>query len=182
MVNLRRVQFNRARVSQLIRDHQDKKKLPSWAQDVQIRQNKLYIGDLEVVPREDVEEWLRSRIYSTKPISLSRDSGYTDYIARETLGISRRAFYSFLSAQDIHQRLASRPKPAKVGGRRVYKKGIVQIDLVEHKKTDTGRADGYIFTMVDRLSSYLVPPKRNAVRSSCSESWFRRWRLQSVQK
>ena len=106
MVDIRRVKFNRARVKKLIAD----KAIPKWAQTKAVRQGKLYLNELEVVPSEDVEQWLRKRIYKNKNIiSLSRDSGYTDYIARETLGISRKRWFDWLSSQDV-------PAAHKIGG------------------------------------------------------------------
>ena len=160
MVDIRRVKFNRARVKAIIRDHKDKKKLPPWATQVTVKGETLFIEGHEVVPSEDVETWLRARLYDDqkKAISMSRDSGYTDQISRETLGISRRAWFKFLSAQDLHQRLSNRPKPPKSAGQRLNRFGHAQMDLVEVKSKDTPSrsTDTYIFTLIDRLSSFLV--------------------------
>jgi hypothetical protein len=155
MVDIRRVKFNRARVKKLIAD----KAVPTWAQTKSVRQGKLYLNELEVVPSEDVEQWLRTRIYKNKNIiSLSRDSGYTDYIARETLGISRKRWFDWLSSQDVHQQFAKRQQPTKLAGRKISNFGFLEMDLVEVKQKDTPSrtTDTYIFTLVDKLSSFLV--------------------------
>ena len=156
-MDIRRVKFTTARVAQLIRDLKAKKVLPPWAADASVRDGFLYIGGLEVIPSEKVDDWLRSRVYGSKPIAMSRDAGYTDFIAKETLGISRRAWFDFLSKQDTHQRFTARPKPTKNPGRRLASRGYLEMDLVEVKAKDvpTRKTDTYIFTLIDKLTSYL---------------------------
>ena len=58
MVQLRRVKFNRARVKKLIADHKDSKKLPSWAEDVSVKGSYLFFQGKQVVPSEDVDDFL----------------------------------------------------------------------------------------------------------------------------
>ena len=154
----RRIKFNRARIAKLIRDFKEKKKLPAWAVNIRVSKGTLFIDGHEVVPSEEIDAWLRARIYGTKPISLSRDSGFTDYISRETLGISRRHWWRFLSSQDIHQRLSARPFMPKQAGEHLRSRGICQCDLVEVKSKDvpSRTTDTYIFTLIDRLTSFLV--------------------------
>jgi len=157
MVNLRRVTFTHQKIKKIIDDGPPK----SWGEvDTKVRSGKLFIGDREVVPKEKVREWLHERLYnkSKKPIPLSRDAGYTDFIARETLGISRRVWFDFLAAQNVHQRFSTRPKPTKLPGRKLSNFGFLEMDLVEVKAKDLPyrKTDTFIFTLVDRLSSYLV--------------------------
>lgn len=157
-MDIRRVKFNRARVKQLVRDHTDGKKLPTWATNVTVQDGILFIENHEVVPNEDVDDWLRKRVYGEKTISFSRDSGYTDHIAKETLGISRRKWFDFLKKQDTHQRYTLRPKAPKHRGQKLNRRGTCQMDLVEAKSKDipTRKTDTYIFTLIDRLTSFLV--------------------------
>ena len=160
MVQLRRVKFNRARVKKLIADHKSSKKLPSWAEDVTIKGSNLFFQGKQVVPSEDVDDFLRERVYSkTKsPVSMVRDAGYTK-IQKETIGISRRRFMSWLKRQEIHQQNSLRPKEAKRAGQKVYSRNIVQADLVEAKTKDLqvlGRKlDTYFLTVASLLTGFM---------------------------
>jgi hypothetical protein len=90
---------------------------------------------------------------------MSRDGGWTDFLEPISYGISRRAWYDWLSRQDIHQRSIARPKPHKSPGQKIKTRGIVQIDLVEAKKGDlpgNRKTDTYFFTMVELLTGFLV--------------------------
>ena len=165
MVDIRRLVFTKARISSLLRGIKNGTSVPKWANEGRaVTENGttvLYIGDLRVVSTEEQEAWLRKRLYdkSAKPISFARDAGY-DAIQKESLGVSRRAFYAFLSSQAIHQKSAARPKPAKTAGQKVYRRGLIEIDLVEVKPKDVktlGRTKStYIYVCVDKLTSYMV--------------------------
>ena len=161
MVDLRRVVFTKARVAALIRDAKANKKLPEWMKGHTIRGTTLYLAGREVIPAESVDTWLRSRVYDKKktPVNMSRDGGWTDFVERETYGISRRAWWSWLGSQEIHQHGIARPKPSKNAGQKLFSRGTVQVDLVEAKSKDLpGRraTDTFFFTMVDLLTGYLV--------------------------
>ena len=160
MVDIRKVRFTKKRVQKLIDDWKTNKQKPKWADTLSVKGQKLFINNLLVVPSEEVSDWLRARVYdkARAPVSLSRDSGWTDHISKETLGISRRKWYDWLASQDIHQRFSVRPKPLKSAGRRLTRFGHCEMDLVEVKSKDvpSRTTDTYIFTMIDRLSSYLV--------------------------
>ena len=160
MVDIRRIRFTTKRVQKLIDDWKTNKTKPQWADTLSVKRQKLFINNLLVVPSEDVSDWLRTRVYDKQkaPVSLSRDSGWTDHISKETLGISRRTWYDWLASQDIHQRFSLRPKPLKSAGRRLTRFGHCEMDLVEVKAKDvpSRTTDTYIFTMIDRLSSFLV--------------------------
>ena len=62
-----------------------------------------------------------------------------------------------MSKQDTHQRFTARPKPTKNPGRRLASRGYLEMDLVEVKAKDvpTRKTDTYIFTLIDKLTSYL---------------------------
>ena len=161
MVDIRRVVFTRARIAALIRDVKTKKNLPDWAVQPQVRGNKLFIQNREVVPRESISSWLRDRVYdkSKPPVNMSRDGGWTDFLERETYGISRRGWMNWLTRQDVHQRGLARPKPAKSPGQKIHSRGTVEIDLVEAKRKDlpgNRTTDTFFFTMVDKLTNWLV--------------------------
>ena len=160
MVEVRRIKFTKKRVQTLIEDWTKSKKKPEWAKTMSVKDGSLYVNGLLVVPAEEVSAWLRRRIYdkSLPPVSLSRDSGWTDHISKETLGISRRRWFDWLASQDVHQRFSLRPKPLKAAGQRLTRFGHCEMDLVEVKAKDvpSRTTDTFIFTMIDRLSSYLV--------------------------
>ena len=131
-MDIRRVKFTQAKIAS-IKKQIEAGKPPKWCPDATVRGGTLFIDGKEVVPQNEVEKWLRARVYGDSKISLSRDSGYTDHIARETLGISRRRWFDFLKKQDVHQRYSVRPKTQKYPGQKINRKGTVQIDLVEEK-------------------------------------------------
>ena len=161
MVLVRRLTFTNARVKTLKKDLTAGKKLPPWAQDAKIQNGDLYIGPLQVIPREDIDSYLRTRVYSqTKdPVPFSRDGGF-DYLTKRTLGISRKRWYDWLSKQEIHQKQSARPVAPKRAGQRVTRRGLLQMDLVEGKPQDLkslGRTlPTYFFTLVDLLTGYFV--------------------------
>jgi hypothetical protein len=160
MVNVRRVQFTRAKVTDL-KSKLKSKKLPEWAHEAQVKGDDLYIGSLRVVAKEDIDDYLRQRVYSKSeaPVPFSRDTGY-DFIQKHTLGISRRKWFSWLKAQELHQKQTARPAVPVRAGQRVTRRGLLQFDLVEAKPRDLkmlGRTlPTYYFTMVDLLTGYFV--------------------------
>jgi len=179
MVDIRRITFTRKRIESLkkkLRSIQGRKKstntddekvrerdpvLPEWAHNTSMRGARLFINGKQVVAIEDVENFLRDRIYDrTKPpISMSRDGGF-DTLQKAYIGIGRRAWYSWLSKQETFQQQAARPKVYSKPGQRLYHRGHLAMDLVEIKEKDLahlGRTrPTYLFTLVDRLTGYLT--------------------------
>ena len=131
MPDIRRLKFNRARVKAIIQAWTTNKTKPKWADTISVSKDTLFINEKQVVPSEDVKSWLHQRAYKTKePIVLSRDGGYNDYISEETFGISRRAWFLWLSSQNIHQRFSARQKPTKLPGRKLSNFGFLEMDFV----------------------------------------------------
>ena len=159
MVDIRRVVFTKARIVKLLADLKNGRSMPKWAVDAKQSKGLLYIGGREVVPREDQQDWLRTRVYekSKTPISFSRDGGY-DAIAKISLGVSRRAWYAF--SQELHQTVAARPGKVRNPGQKIYTRGVVECDLIEARESDVapfGRIKPtYICNLVDKLTSYMV--------------------------
>ena len=153
--------FTKASVASLIKKLKDGT-APDWADGAKVKHGTVYIGERQVVPAENVDAFLRDRVYDKNkdPIVMSRDAGWTDFLEHETYGISRRAWHSWLQKQDTYQRSLARPKPDKNPGQKVYRKGqVIQIDLVEVKADDlpgSRSTDTYFFTAIDLLSGYLV--------------------------
>ena len=160
MVVLSRVQFTRKRVRDLKQQVRDKKAV-EWLRDARVENNELYFGTRKVVPKEDIDEFLRARVYSKTdaPVSLSRDAGY-DFLQKHYLGISRKAWFGWLKTQELHQQQSARPIMPERAGQVVRRRGLAQMDLVESKPRDLkalGRTlPTYFFTLVDLLTGYLV--------------------------
>ena len=161
MVLIRRLTFTKARVTSLKKDLAAGKKLPTWAEGAKTKDGVFYIGSKQVIPREEVDSFLRSRVYNqTKdPVPFSRDGGF-DYLSKHTIGISRKRWYDWLSRQELHQKQSVRPVMPKRAGQKVSRRGLLQMDLVESKPQDLkslGRKlPTYFFTLVDLLTGYLV--------------------------
>jgi hypothetical protein len=142
---------------------------------------------LELVPLELQEEWMRSEMLkpsSTMP--LSRDAGY-HWLKSKTLGISRRALWSFLEKQEHLQMTRNIPNERKKGGAKRSAVGHVEIDLVHLLKGEMfpdelvalantlddalGKRDGYILTLVSQVSRYgfaTIQRKKNATETALS--------------
>ena len=159
MVRVANIRFTHAKLKKLKEDLANGKK-PTWGDDLRVKKGKLYLGDRLIVPTEEQEKWIRDRLYnkSLPPISFSRDAGYVS-LQKETLGISRRTWFSFLGKQEIHQVERRRPAESKRQGQRLKSRGICEMDLVEAKPKDLqtlGRTKStYIFTLVSKLTGYL---------------------------
>ena len=161
MVDLRRLTFTKARITALIRDVKGKAKLPVWVQKPTIRNGKLYIDGKLVIAKSDIDSWLRQRAYdkNQKPMNMSRDGGFTDFVAKETIGISRRVWHDWLRRQATVQQGKVRAKPTKNPGQKIHSRGIVEIDLVEAKARDlpgSRKTDTYFFNAADKLTGYMV--------------------------
>ena len=124
---------------------------------------------LELVALELMEEWMRNEMLkpaSTMP--LSRDAGY-HWIKGKTLGISRRALWTFLEKQEHLQMTRNIPNERRKGGAKRSAVGHVEIDIVHLLKDEffedelgelantmdgeIGAKDGYIFTLVSHTAS-----------------------------
>ena len=125
---------------------------------------------LELVAQEMIDDFLRNEMLKPKStMPLSRDAGY-HWIKSKTLGISRRALWSFLEKQEHLQMTRNIPNERRKGGAKRGAVGHVEIDIVHLLKdelyedelgqlADTfddeiGSKDGYILTMVSQVTRY----------------------------
>jgi len=115
----------------------------------------------EVVPYEQIEKYCRNAILNPKSsVPLSRDAGY-HILQKETVGISRRAFYAFLAKQEPLQLTRDRNQTMVKPGRPLEKRGYLELDLVEAKGKDIGTwlhhpvKDFYFITIIDRLTGWF---------------------------
>ena len=143
-----------------------------------VTKRRLFLDGKLVVPKEKVEQYLRSRIYNART-PLSRDAAFYS-ISKDAIGVSRAAIDRFLKKQRIVVESDNQQATSKRGSRKVHKKGQIHYDLVEIKfkdlpfepddlpeekadkdKTDEEKAEGerdpvhkgYIFSAVDALTS-----------------------------
>jgi hypothetical protein len=137
----------------------------------EVKKNRLFLDGKLVVPKEKVDAYLRNRIYKGRT-PLSRDASYYA-ISRDSVGISRAAIDKFLKGQRIIRETDNQQATSKRGSRKVTKKGQLHYDLIELKfkdllfdidasqehdievdeKTGEKIKKGYIFSMVDALTS-----------------------------
>ena len=127
-----------------------------------LKDGKLYLDGKQVIAKDDVEDYLRKRIYKGGT-PLSRDAAFYS-ISRDTTGVSRAALDKFLKAQRIIRETDKQQPEVRRKGRKVLKKGQLHLDLVEikfrdlpFKPTDRDIDDdvskGYVLGMVDALTS-----------------------------
>jgi hypothetical protein len=146
--------------------------------DGKVKKKRLFLDDKLVIPKEKVEQYLRTRIYNART-PLSRDAAFYA-ISKDAIGVSRAAIDRFLKKQRIVRETDNQQATSKRGSRNVTKKGQIHFDLIEIKfkdlpfepddlpeekadkdKTDEEKAEGerdpvhkgYIFAAVDALTS-----------------------------
>ena len=127
---------------------------------------------LEIVPKELSDQWLRARMLTKdSKMPLSRDAGY-HWLKGQTLGISRRALWTFLEKQEHLQMSRNIPDERRKGGATRGNVGHVEIDIVYVQRKllsdrelgqlsdmwpgeyDFGPNDGYILTIVNQITRF----------------------------
>ena len=127
-----------------------------------LKDGKLYLDGKLVVAQEDVDSYLRDRIYKGGT-PLSRDSAFYA-IHRDVTGVSRAALDKFLKTQRIIRETDNKQAAVEKKGRQVKTKGQLHLDLVELKfqdlpftpsdrDIDADVNKGYVLGMVDALTS-----------------------------
>jgi hypothetical protein len=135
---------------------------------------------LELVALELMDEWMRNEMLKpTSTMPLSRDAGY-HWVKSKTLGISRRALWTFLEKQEHLQMTRNIPNERKKGGAERSAVGHVEIDIVHLLElgalADTldgeiGSKDGYIFTLVSQVTRYgfaMIQRRKTAAETATS--------------
>ena len=148
----------------------------------------------EIVPTETLEEWLRTEMLkATSEMPLTRDAGF-HWLKSQTLGISRRALWKFLEKQEHLQLTRNIPNERRKGNLGSSVVGHVEIDIVHIQKQqltdeekgnlidsfndptkmeqlDWEKNDGYILTIVDRVTRYglgRLQQRKNATETAAS--------------
>ena len=114
-----------------------------------------------IIPKEQIETFCRDAILNPdSKVPLARDAGY-HIVQKDSIGVSRRAFYSFLAKQEALQVTRNRLPEMVKPGRPLEKKGSLELDLVEAKGKDIGSflhhpvKNFYFITLIDRLTGWL---------------------------
>ena len=144
-----------------------------------IEKNTLFIDGKKVIAKENVDSYLRQRIYDAKT-SLSRDGAFYN-ISKDVVGVSRKDVETFLRKQRIVRETDNQQPTTKRGSKKVHQKGQYHLDLIEikfdqlpfepdempsvdidakkkklgkkYKEEDDPLTKGYILSMVDALTS-----------------------------
>ena len=127
-----------------------------------VKDGKLYLDGKLVVPVEEVNSYLRDRIYRGGT-PLSRDSAFYA-IHQDVVGVGRKAVDHFLKTQRIIRATDAQQPAVKKAGPKVNTKGQLHLDLIELKfkdlpfkpedrDIDADVSKGYILGIVDALTS-----------------------------
>ena len=146
--------------------------VPKWAirfkDTLSVKNGKVFFEQTkQVVPKEQVETYLRDRLYSkSATLPYGRDSGHYKLL-QESVGISRRVLMEFIRAQkNIQLSKPSLAKPKRKQGIKL-KKLQLQTDLIFVRKDDlsasnpkfgndeTLKKETYIITTVEAASGLV---------------------------
>ena len=115
--------------------------IPTWCEkfkdQLKIKNGKVHFEDREIIPKEDVETYLRKRLYSKgdDAIQSSRDGAHYELL-KQTCGITRRKLMDFFKAQKtLGETRDALPEPKSKGGAKI-KNYVLETDLVFIKKKD----------------------------------------------
>ena len=133
--------------------------------EIQLKNGKLYYQEKEIIKTSDIAKTVRDLLYtkgSTNP--WSRDAGYSA-LSKKYVGISRRAFRDVTSAQKIKVESDNVPPAIKKKGRKLTKKGQIEIDLFHISRNDLPQelrsanidisnpnTQSYVLSMIDKLT------------------------------
>ena len=112
-----------------------------------------------VIPENEIVPFLRKAMLDTdSKMPFGRDSAY-HHVQRLTVGISRRALYKFLEKQGVLQITKNIPNEQVKGGIELFKRGFLEMDLIEGKGRDLyanlgPRGNWYWLAVVDVLTGY----------------------------
>ena len=138
-----------------------KKDSPSWAvkfKDIlKFKGQQLYYNGSLVVPEEDVDTYLRDKVYNKlSEMPLSRDGAYNFVKKQNIIGISRTRLMKFLRAQPAIVSVRSAKNKPKSGGGVPVKNYNFSCDLVFVRKDDLVAANPRFEDTVDKKETYIV--------------------------
>ena len=102
----------------------------------EIKNGNLFFENKEIIAKEKVETVLRDAFYDKKSkVPWSRDAGYSD-LAKRYIGISKRDFAEFARKQRVKIRTDNVSRKVTRAGRKLSKKGTIEIDLFQISRKD----------------------------------------------
>ena len=136
----------------------------SWAKrfkdKLTVKNGDLLLEGRIVVANEDRDDLMRDLVYNTKSdVAPSRDAGYY-LIKKRYANVSRRHWLHFLKKQRVIRMTDNAPPKMKRGGRKLSRKGELEMDLFFISKSDVPKhmrigvkEDYAVLVVVDRLTS-----------------------------
>ena len=140
--------------------------LPGWAhllEKPEVRkvahgEKALFSRSKQVISLDSLEGLLRKVLLSPdSDVPMSRDAGY-HIMKQRYIGVSRRAFLAFMSKQKDLQLTQNRVNQTKREGKKITRRGELEMDLIEGKKQDvrglSKAYNWYWLMVVDRLTGF----------------------------
>lgn len=135
---------------------------PNWAvrfkDDLKIkRKTQIFYQDKKIIPSEQVEKFLRKKLYDKKAdIAFGRDSAFYS-LSKECVGVGRRKIMDFLRAQKSrNQTLGAVAEPKVKSGKKLKDDGIhCETDLIFVKTNDVNRMNSKVAKLMDKSLNYI---------------------------
>ena len=146
----------------------------------------LFFKEKKIIKASEVEKTIRALLYDKgSDIPWARDSGFAA-LSKKYVGISRRKFAIFVSKQRIKRESDNVPPSTKKAGKKLHKKGQIEIDLFFISRKDlpkklqpvvtsnalVANIQYYVLSMVDKLTglAFLKFLGRNKNRAHVMKS------------
>ena len=113
---------------------------PNWAKkfkdDLKVNEGKLYYKNGLVIASEDIDDYLRTRLYDKNDLQMGRDACFYQLQKENIVGISRRKIMSFFKSQRTLGENRSATKQSRTKSGIKIKNHTLEFDLVFVKKGD----------------------------------------------
>ena len=133
---------------------------PKWAKrfktDLKVKASKVYYKDREIIPREKIEDYLRTEMFKKDgSLPFGRDAAFHK-LKDSTIGIPRRRLMKFIKSQPVFEETkAAVPKAKRKGGKRL-KTYQIQTDLIFIRKNDLVDSNPRFEKTVEKEETYFV--------------------------
>ena len=132
---------------------------PNWAKrfkdDLKVKGSKVFYKDLEVVPDEKIDDYLRDKMFKKDgTLPFGRDAAY--HKLKTMCTIPRRRLMKFIKAQPIFEHTkAAVPKAKRKGGPKL-KTYVVETDLIFIRKNDLVNSNPRFEKTMDQEETYIL--------------------------
>ena len=160
-----------ARAIKVLKKELPKSKAPNFLKrfpDITQKNGKLFYEEKEIIAKIDVEKTVRDLLYNKDSIvPWAKESGYAA-LSKKYIGISRRAFQEVVNRQRIKVQSDNVPPSMKKAGRKLSKKGVIEVDLFFISRKDLPKdlqgslpitdikntnPQAYVLSAIDKLTS-----------------------------